>query len=169
MHNCFLLLGSNLGKRLEILNLAVDEINNIVGEVISTSSVYETEAWGFETKEPFLNMVVQLETMLSPQNVLERILGIEKDLGRVRKSKAYASRLIDIDILFYDDEIVDGPQLQIPHPRLHQRKFTLMPLMEICPNKVHPGIQKTIAQLTAQCNDKLMVKKIETKSKLTSG
>jgi 2-amino-4-hydroxy-6-hydroxymethyldihydropteridine diphosphokinase len=161
MHNCFLLLGSNQGKRLEILNRAVDLVSNRIGKVVIASSVYETEAWGFKAGQAFLNMVVQVDTSLSPASVLEKIMVIEMELGRVRNSKAYASRLIDIDILFYDDEIVDGQNLQIPHPRLHQRMFTLMPLMEICPQKIHPIMQKTIVKLTEECDDELMVKKIE--------
>jgi 2-amino-4-hydroxy-6-hydroxymethyldihydropteridine diphosphokinase len=105
-------------------------------------------------------MVLQVDTSLIPESVLEEIMKIELELGRVRNSKSYASRLIDIDILFYDNEIVDEMVLQIPHPRLHQRMFTLMPLLEICPQKIHPVTQKTIIQLAAECDDKLMVKKL---------
>ena len=165
MHNCFLLLGSNQKNRIENLNRAKQEIRHTIGEIKLASSVYETEPWGFASEEHFLNMVVLIDTNLPAESVLEKILNIEQVLGRVRNSKGYASRIIDIDILFYDDEIVDEPQLQIPHPRLHERMFTLIPLMEISPKKIHPKLQKTIKELLAECTDKLAVEIFKPKTK----
>jgi 2-amino-4-hydroxy-6-hydroxymethyldihydropteridine diphosphokinase len=164
MHNCFLLLGSNLGSREDILNLAECEISAKIGAIQRGSSVYETEAWGFTADQPFLNKVVELETELSATHVFKKILEIENKLGRVRNSKGYTSRFIDIDMLFFDDEIVDEPHLQIPHPLLHERMFTLVPLMEIASLKMHVGLQRTISELFDQCTDKLEVKKFIPKS-----
>ncbi len=159
MHDCFLLLGSNLGNRSEILSRAGQEINDKIGEIRMRSSVYETEAWGFKAEQFFLNLVIQVDTELSAESVLKRIFKIERGLGRVRNSKGFASRAIDIDILFYDDEVIDDPQLQVPHPRLHERMFALVPLMEIDPGKMHAKLQKTISDLFLQCTDQLEVKK----------
>jgi len=159
MQSCFLLLGSNQGKKSEVLSRARREISNNIGDIVRASSVYETEAWGFTSDHTFLNMVIQINTRLSANSVLEKILKIEQDLGRVRNSKGYTSRIIDIDVLFYGNEIVDQPGLQIPHPRLHERMFTLVPLKEIDPEKIHPKLQKTISELVSQCKDKLEVKK----------
>jgi 2-amino-4-hydroxy-6-hydroxymethyldihydropteridine diphosphokinase len=165
MHNCFLLLGSNQGNRIENLSRAKQEIHHKIGAIQQASSVYETDPWGFESKGHFLNMVIRIDAKLSAESVLEKILDIEKELGRVRNSKGYSSRSIDIDILFYDDEIVEKPNLQIPHPRLHHRMFTLIPLMEISPGKIHPVFGKAISELLAECTDKLGVKKFKPKTK----
>ncbi|OQX76075.1 MAG: 2-amino-4-hydroxy-6-hydroxymethyldihydropteridine diphosphokinase [Bacteroidetes bacterium 4484_276] len=161
MHNCFLLLGSNQGNRVENLSRAMHVIRNKIGKIHRVSAIYETEAWGFESKQHFYNMVISTETELGATEALRKILEIETALGRQRKNNGgYTSRLIDIDILFFNDEIIDDPQLQIPHPRLHQRMFTLMPLMEVSPKKIHPVFGKPISELINQCTDKLMVKKI---------
>ena len=158
MHHCFLLLGSNQGNRIENLSRAEQEIHHKIGRIQLASSVYQTAPWGFKTALDFLNQVLIVETEMTAGDVLEKILEIETELGRVRNSKGYASRMIDIDILFYDEEIIDDPQLQIPHPRLHERMFTLVPLMEIDSDKIHPKLEKTIKQLTKECTDKLEVK-----------
>ncbi len=159
MHDCYLLLGSNLGNRSEILSRAEQEISVKIGEIRMYSSVYETKAWGFKAEQSFLNLVIQVDTELSAESVLKSIFKIEQGLGRARNSKGYASRAIDIDILFYDDEVIDDPLLQIPHPKLHERMFTLVPLMEIEPGKMHAKLQQTISDLFFQCTDQLEVKK----------
>jgi len=169
MYHCFLLLGSNQGNRLDLINQAIHKIEEGIGRVENTSSVYETEAWGFKSEQDFLNMVVEIRTELTAGDVLNEILGIEKELGRVRNSKVYASRLIDIDILFFDDEIVNESQLRIPHPRLHERMFTLKPMMEICPGKIHPVFHETVEQLVEKCDDELKVKMIKPKKNLFAG
>ena len=166
MHNCFLLLGSNQGNRIKNFSRAGNEIRNKIGEIQRVSSVYETEAWGFKSKQHFFNMVISLETILEAGEILRSIMEIEIALGRERNNDGgYASRLIDIDILFFDDEIIDDPQLQIPHPRLHERMFTLIPLMEISPEKIHPVFGKSISELLVECSDKLSVKKLNQKAK----
>jgi 2-amino-4-hydroxy-6-hydroxymethyldihydropteridine diphosphokinase len=165
MHNCFLLLGSNEGNRLEILNRALQAIRHKTGKILLTSSVYESEPWGFDADRYFLNLVIQISTELTAGAVLRKIQETEHTLGRVRNSKGYASRKIDIDILFYDDDIVEEPELQIPHPRLHERMFTLILLNEICPDKIHPVFGKTISELLAECTDNLVVKKYKSIAK----
>ena len=165
MHNCFLLLGSNEGNRLEILNRALQAIRHKTGKILLASSVYESEPWGFEADKYFLNLAVQVETKLPAGTMLQKIQEIEKGLGRVRNSKGYASRSIDIDILFFDDDIVDKPNLQIPHPRIHGRRFTLIPLNEICPEKMHPVFGKTISELLTECFDNLVVKRYKSITK----
>ncbi|OQX72945.1 MAG: 2-amino-4-hydroxy-6-hydroxymethyldihydropteridine diphosphokinase [Bacteroidetes bacterium 4484_249] len=157
MSEVLLLTGGNTGNRMKLLSDAADLINNEIGSIIQTSSVYETEPWGFECKNPFLNQVVKLKTELSPQEVLEKILNIEKSLGRKRNSSNYESRLIDIDILFYDDLQIIEEKLQIPHPRLHERKFALIPLTEIAGSFVHPVFEEKLNVLSDKCNDKLNV------------
>ncbi len=160
-HQCYLLLGSNRGDRIGVLDKALDEIRWKVGRVQKLSSLYETAAWGFVSEEDFLNRVAVVETKLTAVEVLKNILETETLLGRIRSNaEGYMSRTIDIDILFYDDEIVDLPNLKIPHPKLHKRMFTLVPLSELNPGKKHPVFGKTIAELIARCEDKLPVKKI---------
>jgi len=157
MKRVFLGIGTNLGNREGNLEQAVTRIKEYIGPVLNSSAIYETEPWGFLTKDEFLNMVVKVETMLTPSGILGRILMIESLLGRVRGEKQYTSRLIDIDILLYEDMIVDEESLKIPHPLLHERKFVLVPLCEIAPEMVHPVLKKSIAELLEICEDKSKV------------
>lgn len=151
-----ILLGGNLGNRKENLNQAKKHIQKIIGSIINESSIYETKAWGVENQPNFLNQVILVETMLSPQNVLTENLQIEKILGRVRHQK-WHERTIDIDILYAEDLILNEENLKIPHPFIQERKFTLIPLVEISPNFVHPIFQKTQAILNNECLDNLPV------------
>jgi 2-amino-4-hydroxy-6-hydroxymethyldihydropteridine diphosphokinase len=153
MNIVFLGIGTNLGNRERNLQQAVAGIENLPGRVLQSSSYYETEPWGFESEEKFLNMVVKIETDLTPDVLLEKILSLESLLGRVRGKERYASRSIDIDILFYDDLVIDKDHLKIPHPLLHERKFVLMPLCDIDPGLKHPVLGKTIAELLQICED----------------
>jgi len=130
-----------------------------VGTVLKPSSIYETEPWGFTNKNNFLNQVLLVETSLNPYELLKVLKAIETKLGRIRKTQRYSPRCIDIDILFYNDEVYFSDDLVIPHPRLHDRMFTLVPLNEIAPDYLHPILKKTIRELVILCNDKLMVKK----------
>lgn len=155
----FLGIGTNLGNRESNLKEAVALIEENIGTVVKSSSVYETEPWGFKTKEEFLNMVVKIETKLNPAEVLGSILKIETQLGRIRNKKQYESRVIDIDILLYGDEVIDEVSLKIPHPLVHERKFVLVPLCEIEQNFVHPVLKKTMASLLEVCEDKSNVRK----------
>lgn len=153
-----LLLGSNRGDRGYFLNTAIEIIQEQLGEVLCKSSVYETEPWGFDAPIPFLNQVVRIETKLSPQETLSTIKKIESGLGRERRSTLdYESRVIDIDILLFNDLVFSETNLQIPHPRMHLRKFTLMPLAEISGNITHPILKVDMNTLNKTCPDKLNV------------
>jgi len=158
-HTSYLLLGSNLGKREEIVEKATLSINQIIGTVSEYSSIYETLAWGIEDQPAFLNQVIKVETILNPHQLLTTINKIEKELGRIRHKK-WAERLIDIDILYYDDIVMDTPHLTIPHAEIVNRKFTLAPLAEVAPKLIHPVLGKTQLELLRDCNDGLEVKKI---------
>lgn len=153
MHTCYLLLGSNLGNRPLMLSQALKLIRDRVGKIVLRSSVYETEPWGFEDARQFLNQAIMLQTELSPKSLLSAVLQIELVMGRIRHGDKYASRVIDIDILFYDDLILGLQQLTIPHPLLHARRFVLMPMAEIAPRLVHPVLDATIESLLAECPD----------------
>jgi len=157
MNRVCLSLGSNIGDRKHSISIASGNINNTIGKIISSSSFYETEPWGFNDENFFLNQCIIIETTLTPENVLQELLAIEEKMGRTRVGKLYASRIIDLDILFYDDMILETPQLVIPHPLLHKRRFVLMPLAEIAPEMIHPVFKKTIHQLLEECDDKMKV------------
>ena len=136
---CFISLGTNLGNKQENLQTAIQHIAKKVGKVIAQSSVMETEAWGFESENTFLNMVIKVETSLTPLEVLKETQQIEKRMGRTEKTThAYQDRIIDIDIILYDDIILDTPELKLPHPLFRQRDFVLKPLCEIAPEYIHP-------------------------------
>ncbi len=130
-----------------------------LGRILNESSVYETEPWGFQHKLNFYNQVVRLETFLSPGELLSAIGKIELLFDRTRARDKYLAREMDIDILFYNDTIIDQPGLIIPHPRLHERNFALIPLLELCPNMVHPVFKLTIEELAARCSDQKKVVK----------
>jgi 2-amino-4-hydroxy-6-hydroxymethyldihydropteridine diphosphokinase len=149
----FLSLGTNLGNREFNLKEALARVEENIGRVMKSSSVYETESWGFQTSDEFLNMVVEVETNLSPSGLLGRILMIESLLGRVRGEKQYSSRKIDIDILLYENLIIDEESLKIPHPLIQNRKFVLVPLCELAPEIVHPVLNRSIADLLKSCKD----------------
>lgn len=155
----FLGIGTNLGNREKNLKEAVERIEESIGPVVKCSSVYATEPWGFQTEDEFLNMVVKVETKLTPSGLLGRILMIESLLGRIRGKQQYSSRVIDIDLLLYADMIIDEKSLKIPHPLMHERKFVLVPLCEIEPEMVHPVLKKSIASLLKSCKDKSKVRK----------
>ena len=159
MNNVFLLLGSNLGDRRLLLQTAVTKIAERVGPVSEQSALYETQSWGKTGEPDFLNQVVFLKTQLSANKVLNEILEIETSMGRIRDEK-WGSRLIDIDILFYNNEVIKQNDLEVPHPNLHNRRFTLEPLVEIAPELVHPLLNKTMLELKKDLTDDLLVKKL---------
>lgn len=153
MKTIFLGLGSNLGDMEENLDEAKIRIGDSIGKIITASSVYQTEPWGFKSENDFLNMVICAETDLSPSGLLGRILMIESQMGRIRCEDQFSSRKIDIDILLYENEIVNEAALKIPHPRMHERKFVLVPLNEIGSGVVHPVLNKTIESMLEACKD----------------
>jgi 2-amino-4-hydroxy-6-hydroxymethyldihydropteridine diphosphokinase len=155
----FILLGSNLGDRLENLTYAQQEISRQVGQIITTSSIYKTAAWGNVQQPDFYNQVIEIHSVLSPEELLTHLLEIEKMAGRVRHEK-WGARILDIDILFYGDLTMSDDRLTIPHPGIPDRKFTLLPMAEIAPHLIHPVFKKTIQQLLLECTDELEVEKL---------
>lgn len=159
MIDVFLLLGSNLGDRKLFLQQAIEHIEAEVAPILKASAVYKTQSWGKTDAPDYLNQVLLLQTEMPAQVVLQKILGIELLLGRRREVK-WGSRTIDIDILFYGDNIIDEPDLKVPHPELHKRRFTLEPLAQIAPDFIHPLMKKNILQLKSELKDELIVKKV---------
>lgn len=152
-NKAYLLLGSNIEPRFDFLKEGLTLTGEKIGRVMQVSSVYESEPWGFHSEVPFLNSVVLVESVLTAEEILQQILDIETGMGRVRKGTGYASREIDIDILYFNEDVIDKPDLQVPHPRLHERKFTLVPLAEIAPEFIHPLLRKTSKELLEQMDD----------------
>jgi len=154
MHKtAYLLLGGNIDDRLYFLERALDMLNNLAGKIKSVSNVYESEPWGFESSQWFLNQAVELETNLMPLILLEKIKLIEKYLGRIRTAEVYQSRTIDIDIVLYNSAIFNSPELVIPHPRMTERMFVLLPMAEIAPDIHHPIYNCSVAYLKEHCCD----------------
>lgn len=163
MKKAYLSLGSNLGEKDKNLSKALRYINVSIGHLVDLSGIYETEPWGFETNEKFLNMVIEIVTDLTPQEVMERCLEIEAKLGRVRSStEGYSSRTIDIDILYYDNLVISEEKLIIPHPHMQNRRFILEPLCEIAPTLIHPALGLSSNELLNNCTDKGVVTQLST-------
>jgi 2-amino-4-hydroxy-6-hydroxymethyldihydropteridine diphosphokinase len=159
MIDVYLLLGSNLGDRNLFLHNAIAQVEQVIAPVIKASSVYETQSWGKAGAPDYLNQVVMLQTDMPAKSLLESILNIETALGRRREEK-WGPRTIDIDILFYGQQIINEPGLSVPHPEMHKRRFTLEPMCEINAMFKHPGCMKTILQLKDELQDNLIVKKL---------
>ncbi|MFZ1783563.1 MAG: 2-amino-4-hydroxy-6-hydroxymethyldihydropteridine diphosphokinase [Ferruginibacter sp.] len=158
MNTIYLLLGSNMGNSKAQLLKAIVQIEKCIGNVKRRSSLYSTAAWGNINQPDFLNQVVIVETELNAMRAMDTILQIEMKMGRQRTIKN-APRIIDIDILFFNKEIIDQEQLQVPHPQIQNRRFVLVPLNQLSPNFKHPVLQKTVHQLLLQGKDHLNVKK----------
>lgn len=152
-------LGSNLGDRLENLRLAKLHMEEAFGAVLAESSVYETAPWGNLNQPNFYNSVLSFHKKENPFDVLETLLAIEHQMGRVRRER-WGIRLIDLDLLFLGDAVLDDGRMELPHPRLHLRRFVLAPLCEIAPDFVHPVLEKTLSELLFSCLDTSEVKKV---------
>ena len=156
MNKLFLITGGNIGDRKKNLETAVSLIKERVGKIIKVSKIYETEAWGIRNQPSFYNQVLVVESKFSATEILTAILKIEQEMGRKRTVKN-AARIIDIDILFINDDIVNEQNLVIPHPEIANRRFVLSPLNEIAPQMIHPVLKKTIHQLLSESKDQLKV------------
>ena len=158
-----MLFGSNMGDKERLFADACLYINNRCGTIVKASSSYESEPWGFEADEWFLNRLVVVDTELEPKAMMQELLGIEAELGRVRHPEAdgYTSRTADLDILYYGQQVITTPMLTVPHPRLHHRRFALLPLCEVAPELVHPVFQVTQRELLLRCPDDSIVRVME--------
>jgi 2-amino-4-hydroxy-6-hydroxymethyldihydropteridine diphosphokinase len=178
MHKVYLSTGSSSGKRLDWLIQAAWLVQNQIGSITAFSPVYESEPWGFEADQNFFNQVLCVETLLDPEILMESILSLEAAMGRKREGSGYASRNIDLDILFYDERIVRQENLIIPHPLLHKRGFVLEPLTLLSPERIHPVLYCSIAALSKElasppmkmvCDASEFSRKLEEYSKTVSG
>jgi len=156
----YLLLGSNLGNRAQYLGDAVMLIEKKVGHITAKSAIYETAAWGKTDQPGFLNMAIEVDTKLSPLDLLHEVLAIEQLLGRTRDDK-WGARLIDIDVILYGDEVISiENKLQVPHPEMQNRRFVMQPLVEIAPSVIHPVLHQTMTAILGELEDPLPVEKI---------
>jgi 2-amino-4-hydroxy-6-hydroxymethyldihydropteridine diphosphokinase len=155
MNNSFLLFGSNLIQPQDNINQAIELLKNQDIEIVKLSSFYKSEPWGFKSKNWFYNRLAEVNGNENAILLHSKIAAIENEMGRISKSEGeYNDRIIDIDILFFNNEIINMPELQIPHPRLHLRKFALITLLEICPNYIHPVLKQTVQNMWCECTDK---------------
>ena len=157
-HTVYLLLGSNQGNRQQYLQQAINFIAQQCGSIVRSSAIYQTAAWGKTDQPAFLNQVVELHTSMDPDACMHCLLGIENEMGRIRTERM-GPRIIDIDLLFYDQLVYHSPVVHIPHPAIAQRRFVLTPMADLNPALVHPVLQQSIAQLLEKCTDPLPVAK----------
>ena len=157
MEISYILTGGNLGHRFENLRRAADLIDTRCGRILRRSSLFETAAWGIEAQPDFLNQVLELDTALKPEALLDVLLGIEREMGRIRGEK-FGPRIIDLDILLYGDLMICSADLEIPHPRMAERRFVLEPLNELIGEEVHPLTGHTIREMLLACPDPLEVR-----------
>lgn len=160
MHKVFLGIGGNIGNKQDNFSKVLRFISEDMGEIVLLSPVYETPPWGFRSVEYFWNQVLMVETSFMPEELLDKIAQIERWFGRERKPGGYTSRGMDIDILYYDDAVMETETLVIPHPLIPQRKFVLVPLADIAPGFIHPLLKLTTLQMLQNCPDISNIKKI---------
>ena len=161
MHKVFIGLGGNIGNKPENFIRAHELISKKLGKIISKSSIYETPPWGFHSEHLFWNQAVCIETILEPLELLWRIKEIEEMFGLKSKEERYTNRAMDLDILYFDDNFLEDKDLTIPHPRIHERKFVLVPLVEIAPDFKHPLLRMTNLTLLENCKDKSIIRKVD--------
>jgi 2-amino-4-hydroxy-6-hydroxymethyldihydropteridine diphosphokinase len=161
MNKIFLIVGGNLGNRKKNLQTAATFIDEQIGAIIQSSKIYETEPWGLTDQPAFYNQIHLVKSKLNAQTIIDTILKIEEKMGRVRTIKN-AARIIDIDILFFNEEIINEPNLVVPHREIPNRRFVLMPLNEIAPLMIHPVFKKNISELLSTCKDQLKVAPLST-------
>src|SRR5262249_19878513 len=154
MNTAYLITGGNVGDREKNLETAREWIETDCGRIVKASSLYETAAWGKTDQASFLNQVLEIQTSLNAMQLIRRILKVEKKMGRVRKEK-YGPRIIDIDILLFNDEIITTPFLKVPHPEMQNRRFVLAPLAEVAPHVIHPVLKKPVIEMLEDCPDPL--------------
>ena len=159
MKGKYLILGSNIGDPISRIQIALEKINTDIGEVTRTSSIYVTEPWGIKDQPAFYNQVIEIKTELDAFDTLNKLLAIEKSMGRIRKEK-WAERIIDIDILYFDDQVINKENLTIPHPGIPDRRFVLIPLCELIPDQIHPALHVSNADLLRTTSDTLEVRRI---------
>ncbi|MEX0987461.1 MAG: 2-amino-4-hydroxy-6-hydroxymethyldihydropteridine diphosphokinase [Bacteroidales bacterium] len=159
-HTVWVGVGTNLGNRRENLAVASERICENRCRIVAASVIYESEPWGFESENSFYNQCLVLETSLSPLELLESFQVIEREMGRKSTGEGFADRIIDLDILFYDNLVIQGRTLQIPHPKMAERLFVLLPLAEISPGKIHPVLNQPVSALKNRCKDRTIVKRL---------
>ncbi|HOU98647.1 MAG TPA: 2-amino-4-hydroxy-6-hydroxymethyldihydropteridine diphosphokinase [Bacteroidales bacterium] len=153
-------IGTNTGHRLQNIQKAIAEIKSGLGEVLQVSAVYESEPWGFESKNWFYNVVLTLQSNIDPQGLMTTLLDIEKKMGRERNAKGYADRCIDLDIILCNECTICSPNLTLPHPHMHERLFVLLPLQELMPQWIHPVYQKNINEMIRDSRDHSKINKL---------
>lgn len=155
MNKAYLLIGGNMGDRLANLKMAKLAIQKEIGPILINSSIYETAAWGKEDQPAFFNQALIIETNLIANDLMMTLLAVEKNMGRIRQEHL-GPRTIDLDIIFFNDQIIQTENVTIPHPQMQKRNFVLTPLKEIAPNFIHPILKKSITQLLTDCEDPLL-------------
>jgi 2-amino-4-hydroxy-6-hydroxymethyldihydropteridine diphosphokinase len=155
----YLSLGSNMGERERMLKTAVELLSKRSGDILDRSAVYETEPWGNKEQPVFLNQIISIDTPLSAEELLDEIHFVERQMGRIRNGKPFQPRYVDIDILLYDQLVLQSERLTIPHPLMHRRAFILVPLMEIAPGLMHPLLKRSVKELYSETTDPCAVKR----------
>uniref|UniRef100_UPI003217315F 2-amino-4-hydroxy-6- hydroxymethyldihydropteridine diphosphokinase n=1 Tax=uncultured Draconibacterium sp. TaxID=1573823 RepID=UPI003217315F len=160
MHKVYLGIGGNIGNKQQNFEKVRELINKELGKIVLSSSIYETPPWGFHSDDPFWNQVLLIDTILEAEELLWRINSLEERFERIRGKERYSSRQMDIDILYFNEEYFETKTLIIPHPKIHERKFVLVPLVEIAPDFKHPLRRLSNLQLLENCHDDSIIKKV---------
>ena len=161
MRKVYISLGSNMGDSVSTLMSAIQEIEKRIGSLYSSSSFYETEPWGFDAEQNFVNALICIESSMEAEVIMKELLQIENDMGRTRNNSSfYESRPIDLDIISVENDVIQTTELVVPHPKMHERLFVLIPFMEIEPNWRHPLINRTLQEMVSELDDEEKVSKL---------